>query len=192
MPCGPLTSYTVSPPTLLRGDRVLVLVGREGQAGAVGIDLDLVAMRLVGGRAALLADRLAVGVVDRFPALATSTACVWSSIRHTKTALNSAHDRQQHRADDREAEDAAEHDVAGAHRLGDDRVNRLRFEIVRQAERADQQRDQQHEVGRRRQHEAEEQLARLAVAGLARTSRQTAGSRCTRPAPRSRGGESIP
>ena len=40
-----------------------------------------------------------------------------------------AHDHQQQRADDREAEDAAEDDVAGPHGLGDDGVDRFDFEI---------------------------------------------------------------
>ena len=85
-----------------------------------------------------------------FSSVSRLIVCVWSSIRHTNTPLHSGHDRQQHGADDREAENAAEDDVARANRLGDDRVNRFRFEIVRQAERTDEQRDQQDEVSRRR------------------------------------------
>ena len=44
---------------------------------------------------------------------------------HDEQVAEQAHDRQQDRADDREAQDAAEHDVARPHRLGDDRVDRL-------------------------------------------------------------------
>ena len=71
-----------------------------------------------------------------FSSVSMLIACVWSSIRHTNTPLHSGHDRQQHGADDREAEDAAEDDIARPDGLRDDRVNRFRFEIVRQAERS--------------------------------------------------------
>ena len=114
------------------------------------------------GRLAVLADRLR----RRSSTLARLVALDVVRVverPHDEDVAAHAHDRQQHRADDREAEDAAQHDLAGPHRLGDDRVDRLRFEVVRQAERAEQQRDQQHQVGRRREHEAEIQLRRLLV-----------------------------
>lgn len=76
-----------------------------------------------------------------------------------KHGAEQAHDGQQHGADDREAKDAAEHDIARPDRLGDERVDYLGTKIIRQAERAHQQRNQQYDVGGGGKHEAEKQLA---------------------------------
>ena len=130
-----------------------------------GVDFDFVEMLLVRSRAAFFADDFAARIVNIFERIDLHRMRMVEHPPHEACTAR-GHDRQQHGAHDREAEDAAEHDVAGPHRLGDDRVNCFRFEIVRQAEDAEQQRNQQHEQRGPSQHVTEEQLARLLEAGL--------------------------
>ncbi len=81
------------------------------------------------------------------------------------------HDEQQHGADHREPQNPAQHDFAGAHRLGDDRVDRAVLEVRRQAHGAEKDRQQHHEIRRRRQHEVDIELARIEVAQFCRIGR---------------------
>ena len=73
------------------------------------------------------------------------------------------HDGQQDRADRGKAQDAAQDNLAQPHGFGNDCVNRLGLEIVRQAKRTEQQRDAQDQIRDRREHKADVELGRILV-----------------------------
>ncbi len=85
--------------------------------------------------------------------------------RHKHIAAQ-RHQREQHRADDREADNPPQHNFRSVHRLGDDRGDGAILHVGRQTERADQQRHQQHQVGRGRHHESQIQRPRLRAGGV--------------------------
>jgi len=72
-----------------------------------------------------------------------------------------AHQDQDRRVDKHDAQDPSQHDFAGSHRLGHHRVNRLRLDVRRQAEGAQQNRQHQdHQLGGG-QHKAQVQPRRM-------------------------------
>ena len=66
-----------------------------------------------------------------------------------------AHQQQQQGRHGGEAHDPPQHHFAGADRLGDDGVQRAALQVGRQAQRAEKQRQQQHQVAGGGEHEVE-------------------------------------
>ncbi len=66
-----------------------------------------------------------------------------------------AHDKQQEGRHRGEADDSPQHHFARPHRLGHYRVDRVVLDVGRKALRTEKQRQQQHQIARRGQHEIE-------------------------------------
>ena len=87
------------------------------------------------------------------------------------------HRQQQQGRHGGETHDPPQHHFAGADRLGHDRVQRAALQVGRQAQRAEKQRQQQHQIAGGREHEVEVHPAPDRCSPDRDTSRRTAGSR---------------
>ena len=138
-----------------------------GHAIAVGVEHDMMPMVVIDRREAFLAagaDRAGIGrQVGQIGGRELVRMVERSIDEHI---AGGPHDEQQHRADRREPKNPAQHDLAGAHRLGDDRVNRAVLQVGRQAHGAEENRQQHDEIRRRREHEIDIELAGVEAAQL--------------------------
>ena len=142
-----------------------------GPAIACSVKFDAVAMAAIKARPPLEAGDGSTHVFE-FDRVLDGDRVAMAHASHDKPPADQPHDRQQHRSNDREAENAAKHDLTGADRLGGDGLDRLGLDVGRQAKDGKHERHHADQQIGGREDEAEIELARVDTLGIEKPSRK--------------------